>query len=123
MSTAVVILNWNGEKMLRTYRAGVEKYKGDAEVFVADGFTFKSMGSTQGANYIVFVEGNDIIASKYVEVLAVSFSSIKFYYDEKYDRSNFIKNIILDKWTKQGFKKSDITKIGILKALEILKSI
>ena len=67
-----------------------------AEVFVADGFTFKSMGSTQGANYIVFVEGNDIIASKYAEVLAVSFSSIKFYYDEKYDRSNFIKNIILD---------------------------
>lgn len=34
-----------------------------------------------------------------------------------------IKDIILDKWTKQGFKKSDITKIGILKALEILKSI
>lgn len=32
-----------------------------------------------------------------------------------------VKDIILDKWTKQGFKKSDITKIGILKALEILK--
>ena len=36
MKTAIVILNWNGEKMLRTYLAGVEKYKGDAEVFVAD---------------------------------------------------------------------------------------
>lgn len=34
-----------------------------------------------------------------------------------------LKDIILDKWTKQGFKKSDISKIGILKALEILKSI
>ena len=34
-----------------------------------------------------------------------------------------IKDIILEKWTKQGFKKSDISKIGILKALEILKSI
>ena len=34
-----------------------------------------------------------------------------------------IKDIILEKWIKQGFKKSDITKIGILKALEILKSI
>lgn len=34
-----------------------------------------------------------------------------------------LKDIILDKWTKQGFKKSDITKIGILKALEVLKSI
>ena len=36
MKTAIVILNWNGERMLRTYLAGVEKYKGDAEVFVAD---------------------------------------------------------------------------------------
>lgn len=34
-----------------------------------------------------------------------------------------LKDIILEKWTKQGFKKSDISKIGILKALEILKSI
>ena len=36
MKTAIVILNWNGERMLRTYLAGVEKYNGDAEVFVAD---------------------------------------------------------------------------------------
>ena len=34
-----------------------------------------------------------------------------------------IKDIILEKWIKQGYKKSDISKIGILKALEILKSI
>lgn len=34
-----------------------------------------------------------------------------------------IKDIILDKWTKQGFKKSDITKIGILKAMQILKDL
>ena len=36
MKTAIVILNWNGERMLRTYLAGVEKYKGDADVYVAD---------------------------------------------------------------------------------------
>lgn len=34
-----------------------------------------------------------------------------------------IKDIILDKWTKQGFKKSDISKIGILKAMQILKDL
>ena len=45
---------------------------------------------------MVFVEGDDVIAAKYAAVLAVSFANIKFYYDEKYDRSNFIKNIILD---------------------------
>ena len=36
MKTAIVILNWNGERMLRTYLAGVEKYRGEAEVVVAD---------------------------------------------------------------------------------------
>ena len=33
-----------------------------------------------------------------------------------------LKDIIIDKWTKQGFKKSDITKIGILKALALLRT-
>ena len=66
------------------------------ELIVIEGNTYKSLSSSQGANYIVFVEGDDLLASKYASVLAVSFANIKFYYDEKYDRSNFIKNIILD---------------------------
>ena len=36
MKTAIVILNWNGERMLRTYLDSVKKYKGEAEVIVAD---------------------------------------------------------------------------------------
>ncbi len=60
------------------------------------GYTYKSIPSNQGAKYAVFVDGDDLLASKYANVLAVAFSNIKFYYDEKYDRSNFIKNIILD---------------------------
>ena len=36
------------------------------------------------------------MAEKYCSVLAISFTNIKYYYDEKYDRSNFIKNVILD---------------------------
>lgn len=66
------------------------------EVFTAEGYTFKSIGQSQGAGYTVFVSGDDIISGKYATVLAVAFSNIKYYYDEKYDRANFIKNIILD---------------------------
>lgn len=66
------------------------------DITVNNGYTFKSLGITQGANYTVFVDGEDVLATKYAAVLAVSFSNIKFYYDEKYDRSNFIKNVILD---------------------------
>ena len=67
-----------------------------SELFTSGGYTFKALDVNQGAGYTVFVEGDDIISSKYASVLSVSFSNIKFYYDEKYDRSNFIKNIILD---------------------------
>ena len=66
------------------------------EICVDNGYTYKSLGSGQGTNYAVFVEGNDLLASKYASILAVAFANVKFYYDEKYDRGNFIKNIILD---------------------------
>lgn len=36
------------------------------------------------------------MAAKYASILAITLSSIKQYYDEKYDRNNFIKNVVLD---------------------------
>ena len=64
--------------------------------FVGGGYTYKSFGSRPRPEYAVFVSGTDAEAARYANLLAVSFSSIKQYYDEKYDRSNFIKNVILD---------------------------
>lgn len=60
------------------------------------GWTYKPFGSKPRPDYAVFVEGSDQLAAKYAGILAVSMSSIKQYYDERYDRSNFIKNVILD---------------------------
>ena len=64
--------------------------------FVINGYTFKSFGTNSNSEYAVFVEGTDETAQRYVQILSVSLSSIKQYYDEKYDRANFIKNVILD---------------------------
>lgn len=66
------------------------------DVFQIDDYTYKSFGSRPRAEYAVFVSGTDAEAQKYVKILAVSLNSIKQYYDEKYDRGNFIKNVILD---------------------------
>ena len=66
------------------------------DIFIRDGFTYKAFGSHSKTEYAVFVEGTDEAAAKYVAILAVSLSTIKQYYDEKYDRNNFIKNVILD---------------------------
>ena len=66
------------------------------DVFVRDGYTYKPFGPHIKADYAVFVEGTDEVASRYAQLLAISLSSIKQYYDEKYDRNNFVKNVVLD---------------------------
>jgi len=60
------------------------------------GWTYKPFGSKPRPDYAVFVEGSDQLATKYANIIAVSLSSIKQYYDERYDKGNFIKNVILD---------------------------
>ncbi len=67
-----------------------------SETFSFGGSTYKAISSAQAGEYYVFVNGVDPMAEKYCTVLAISFTNIKYYYDEKYDRSNFIKNVILD---------------------------
>ena len=66
------------------------------EVFIRDGYTYKPFGVHVKPDYAVFVEGTDEPAAKYAGIISISLSSIKQYYDEKYDRNNFVKNIILD---------------------------
>ena len=66
------------------------------EPLVDHGYVYKSFGTNMHAEYAVFVEGDDELATKYASILTVALSSVKQYYDEKYDRGNFVKNVILD---------------------------
>lgn len=64
--------------------------------FVSGGYTYQPFGNQPNTDTAVFVEGADDLAGKYAGVLANSLSIIRQYYDEKFDRNNFIKNLILD---------------------------
>lgn len=66
------------------------------DIFIRDGYTYKPFGTHMKPDFAVFVEGVDDMAAKYANILAISLSSVKQYYDEKYDRNNFIKNVVLD---------------------------
>lgn len=66
------------------------------EPFVCDNYTLKAFGTGEKFDYAVFVGGNDDLAESYVGLLSISLTNIKQYHDEKYDRGNFIKNVILD---------------------------
>ncbi len=76
--------------------SAVEQIFTATDAYLANNMLFKCFGSPIRPEYAVFVDGNDDAAKKYVNVLAVAVSSIKQYFDEKYDRGNFIKNVMLD---------------------------
>lgn len=67
---------------------------GDA--FLKDGYVYRQFSCSKHNDYAVFVEGTDAIAEQFAAVLAISLQSIKQYHDEKFDKTNFIKNVVLD---------------------------
>ena len=72
-----------------------EAFSSGKEVEIA-GCLFRPFGTKMHPEYAAFIENTDELSEKCLGLLTVSLSSIKQYYDEKYDRSNFIKNVILD---------------------------
>ncbi|MBR5155389.1 MAG: helix-turn-helix domain-containing protein [Clostridia bacterium] len=64
--------------------------------YMGGGYIFRKIETYSKNTYVVFCEGEDEIAKGFVSFLAAHFTTIKQYYDEKYDRNSFIKNIILD---------------------------
>lgn len=66
------------------------------EIRVFAGKSFLAFGNSMQSDCAVFVDGDDEQAGRYASLIAISLSGIKQYHDEKYDRGNFIKNVILD---------------------------
>ena len=95
-STATVVACSNAAKIGETNEFVLLDIADTSEIFVRDGYTYKSFGQIAKSGFAVFVEGTDEIAARYANILAISFGNIKQYYDEKYDRNIFIKNVILD---------------------------
>ncbi len=74
----------------------IESIAYSMETYVSDGYTYRPIGSHAKLEYVIMVSGDDRTAGEIAAVLSVSLNNIKILYDEKYDKSSFIKNIILD---------------------------
>ena len=61
-----------------------------------DGYTVRSMSNKPYAEYVVYVEGTDEVSKYCCNSIVVAANNVRHYYDEKYDRNNFIKNVVLD---------------------------
>ena len=71
-------------------------FNDDNQTVVVGGNTYCPLGEYSKPENVIIVEGTGKEAADICNVLAVSFSSIKNLYGEKYDKISFIKNIILD---------------------------
>lgn len=84
-------------QLIGTVRSDViGKIDSSDDIIVIDGFTYKPFGSPAMLDYIVFVEGDDDLSEKFTRLLAISLSGLRNYYEEKFDKNNFVKNIIFD---------------------------
>ncbi len=74
------------------YAAETARDTGD--VYSKNDKTFRRLGGRNRSDYIVFCDGDDESSRGYVGIICVSLSQLKQYYDEKYDKISFIKNIL-----------------------------
>ena len=62
-----------------------------------EGHTYKALtGVDNITNYTVFVAGTDEVSVRSARFIAVSLGNLKQFFDDKYDKSSFIKNILFD---------------------------
>ncbi len=70
--------------------------RANVESFLREGCTYRQFTANKPNDYAIFVDGVDDLAANYAALMAVSLQSIKQYHDEKFDRTNFVKNVVLD---------------------------
>lgn len=71
-------------------------FDGSGDSKTVGGYTYKRIETFNKNEYVVFCEGDDEVAKNACGFMGVHFLTVKQYYDEKYDRNSFIKNIIVD---------------------------
>ena len=74
----------------------LKKYADPAAFYSYNGFTYKPVGNRNKLDFITFCEGVDETARTCCSVLAITLSNIKMFHDEKYDKTNLVKNILMD---------------------------
>ena len=73
-----------------------EEFANSQEIYCKEGMSYKSFGNNSRNEYACFIEDESDESKKIVNIIAISLANVKQYYDEKYDRNNFIKNVVLD---------------------------
>lgn len=92
-----LVLAYNGqEPSPETVEDMIAAASGTDRVLYKDGYTIRVMSNKPYTEYVVYVEGTDEVAKYCCNSVAVAANNVRRYYDEKYDKTNFMQNIIFD---------------------------
>ena len=90
-----LVLAYNGaEPSDEVIESLVNAASNSDKLLFKDGYTIRSMSNKPYAEYVVYVEGTDETAKYCCNAVAVAANNVRHYYDEKYDKTNFMQNII-----------------------------
>ena len=73
-----------------------EELSYSTDYIVYEGYTYRYVDASSKCDCIAFVEGDDTHAVRMTELISIFIGNMKNLYDEKYDKTSFIKSIILD---------------------------
>lgn len=90
------VISCSDLNMVGEVQEGYIADRSSGERFARDGYTYQQFSGARHNDYAVFVKGTDEAAAQFAGLAAVSLQSIKQYHDEKFDKTNFIKNVVMD---------------------------
>ena len=95
-SHGLVLANNGGEPTGDIIENLVYAATNNDKLLFKDGYTVRSMSNKPYAEYVVYVEGTDEVSKYCCNSIVVAANNVRHYYDEKYDKNNFMQNIIFD---------------------------
>ncbi len=94
--TGLILANTN-EKLIGQYELNIIKILQAKENFVViDGASYLKVYIKNKMDFIIYLKSDNPDNLNYLSLLAINISNIKEYHDEKFDKNNFLKNIIQD---------------------------
>ena len=81
--------------LMNTTRVGLPMDSAQGDVLRHGGYTYRYADTAKRAE-IIFVEGEDDIAGRFVAAAAIALESMLDVSAEKYDHANFVKNVVTD---------------------------
>ena len=68
----------------------------DEQIHLIDGKAYQRVIVNSRFEYVIFICSDKDESLKYLSLIALNVKNMSFYYDDRFDRSNFIKNIMVN---------------------------